>query len=754
MRMYKKKNESTAFLNLILPYACVLLIPMLVWLLSNAYVVNTNEKKVISLVSSNVENSIGVVDSNLDQIENLVLRISQNSAFDDFYEKDELLYSEKMNLQSILSSYHIENGLINDVFMYSRKTDMIINLSSVFLEPEEYYKFSGGFESQEARRWAQASKEGTWDVGYSAEVEHKNSANSIGGILPYIRTMPIEYPSKKEGAIGVLINKTKLLESFDDLLNAGEGEIYVYNGKGEPVMSKGEKYKEMSYEKHSENGYKRVKSDGEKLHKFTYRSPKNQWQYNIFIKSSYVLHDMVLVNNVLNIVNILTFILGMFLCIYFTYGRNKSYQNIMRTLGIKNEDFSFKRIKSNEFDFLTPYLGDLLDENKKIKESMEKLSLADKHKFFHLLLTGTQTSEETARKLSEEYKVYFGGSKFTVLVLKTTAMYNIDGINNKNIFLEQVLSEYISEDFYLYIADAKTTVAIINTDMDDAEFCIMLRNKMIKMNLEVFYRYRSKFVIGIGGMTDKLSKIHNSYDEALEVVFYNKLTDSKNILFHSELPKEQFMYYYPIELENRFIKAVSSAKAEEALKVVDIIYDSNFKGRTLTAERIVELFGEISSSLNKIRHMYFSDEERIDYHLSDFTIKSFFEYVKDFIFSACENMKVFDEGAYNARFKEMLEYINENYSNNELSLTSLAEHFKISDITHISKSFKKFMNENFSSYLERIRMDKACEMLMGNMQVKEVSEKVGYLSDVSFRRAFKKRMGLSPSDYIKDMQRK
>ena len=64
------------------------------------------------------------------------------------------------------------------------------------------------------------------------------------------------------------------------------------------------------------------------------------------------------------------------------------------------------------------------------------------------------------------------------------------------------------------------------------------------------------------------------------------------------------------------------------------------------------------------------------------------------------------------------------------------------------------MNENFSSYLERIRMDKACEMLMGNMQVKEVSEKVGYLSDVSFRRAFKKRMGLSPSDYIKDMQRK
>ena len=34
-------------------------------------------------------------------------------------------------------------------------------------------------------------------------------------------------------------------------------------------------------------------------------------------------------------------------------------------------------------------------------------------------------------------------------------------------------------------------------------------------------------------------------------------------------------------------------------------------------------------------------------------------------------------------------------------------------------------------------------------QVKEVSDKTGYLSDVSFRRAFKKKLGISPSDYVK-----
>ena len=85
------------------------------------------------------------------------------------------------------------------------------------------------------------------------------------------------------------------------------------------------------------------------------------------------------------------------------------------------------------------------------------------------------------------------------------------------------------------------------------------------------------------------------------------------------------MYYYPIELENRFIKAISCSKIDEALKVIDIIFENNFVNRTLTAERIEELFGEISSSLNKIKLIYFSDEERIDYRVSDLTIKSFFE---------------------------------------------------------------------------------------------------------------------------------
>ncbi|MGN1059527.1 MAG: helix-turn-helix domain-containing protein, partial [Clostridia bacterium] len=279
-------------------------------------------------------------------------------------------------------------------------------------------------------------------------------------------------------------------------------------------------------------------------------------------------------------------------------------------------------------------------------------------------------------------------------------------------------------------------------------FCRSLKNQLVNMNLEVFHRYRMEVLMGAGRAADSLCGIAESYAQALEVVSYNRMTGSTDKLFYEELPQEQNMYYYPIELENSLITAISGGKAVEASKILNTIYEENFVRRSLSGARISELIGEVYSSLNKVRQTYFKDEERMSYRLSDFTIRGFFEYARDFVFAACENMKVYEENAHNAQFKKMLEYINENYSRNDLSRDTLASAFGLTDITYISKMFKRFMNENFSSYLERIRIEKACDLLDSHRPVKEVAEAVGYLSDISFRRAFKKRMGMSPSEYI------
>ena len=65
------------------------------------------------------------------------------------------------------------------------------------------------------------------------------------------------------------------------------------------------------------------------------------------------------------------------------------------------------------------------------------------------------------------------------------------------------------------------------------------------------------------------------------------------------------------------------------------------------------------------------------------------------------------------------------------------------------RDFKKMYGVSFSSYLEVLRMRYAQEKLKDGQAVQDVAAAVGYGSDYSFRRAFKRVVGVTPSDYQK-----
>lgn len=742
-----KHANANIFINLILPYTCVLLVPVLIWTLSNLYVMKNNEKKMIDLVRSNLENSVNMADANLSQIEDVIWRISQNSAFRDFYEKSDLSFAEITNYQQIVSSYFIENGLVSDLYLYSAASGFLIDQKGFYRSIQDFVTVYHPVNSKTALEREQDFMNRLWLNGYDAQTEFSGERASILA-LPYTRTIPVEHPTRREGSVAALVNVENLLSSFDSLLDSGGGEMHVLTKGGDVIMSRGENCLDEAL-KSQESGaqYKKVRAGGRDIYQFTMISPKNSWRYHVFIDRDFIIRDMAMVNHILSAVNILAFVLGCLLCVYFTYGRNKSYLRIMHMLGIEKKTLPISSLRTNEFEFWKPYIGNLLDENRRIKENMDKLGEQSDYKVLHLLLFGGVGDEKAARSLVMDSGLKLDGKYFMVLALRSKAVYNIEGESNKNIFISHALEEFLDGQFYIYIADAKTMTVLLNFDTEPELFRQQLKKRLVNMNLEVFHRYRMEVQMGIGETADSLCGIENSYSQALEVVSYCHLTDSKDKLFYGELPQEQIMYFYPIEMENALFSAISCGKSVEAIKILNTIYEENFSKRSLSAARVSELIGEIYSSLAKMRHTYFKDEEFADYRLSDFTIKSFFEYARDFVFATCENMKVFEENAHNAQFKQMLEYINKNYGNCGLSRDSLAEAFGLTDNTYISKMFKKFMNENFSTYLERIRMEKACDLLSKRQPVKDVAEAVGYLSDISFRRAFKKRMGMSPSEY-------
>ena len=96
---------------------------------------------------------------------------------------------------------------------------------------------------------------------------------------------------------------------------------------------------------------------------------------------------------------------------------------------------------------------------------------------------------------------------------------------------------------------------------------------------------------------------------------------------------------------------------------------------------------------------------------------------------------------------KIVEYVDESYSEYNMSLNLLADKFGLS-VPYLSKIFKAYTKKTFTDYLIEIRIKKASEMLTStNKKVNEISEEVGYPNPSSFIRIFKKYHYMTPIDY-------
>lgn len=92
-------------------------------------------------------------------------------------------------------------------------------------------------------------------------------------------------------------------------------------------------------------------------------------------------------------------------------------------------------------------------------------------------------------------------------------------------------------------------------------------------------------------------------------------------------------------------------------------------------------------------------------------------------------------------------YLQHNYMMYDISLDSVSAMLKL-NASYFSSLFKRTFGVNFLDYLTQLRMDAARELLRDPLRsTAEVAGMVGYESANYFTRAFKKNVGMTPTDY-------
>lgn len=107
--------------------------------------------------------------------------------------------------------------------------------------------------------------------------------------------------------------------------------------------------------------------------------------------------------------------------------------------------------------------------------------------------------------------------------------------------------------------------------------------------------------------------------------------------------------------------------------------------------------------------------------------------------------------AYTARINKVIDYIETNIAEGDLSLKRLSSIAGFSQF-HFHRIFAAMMGETLNHFIQRVRIEKAAMMLTANPKknMTEIAFDCGYSGSAQFSRSFRENFGLTPTQWRKD----
>lgn len=410
--------------------------------------------------------------------------------------------------------------------------------------------------------------------------------------------------------------------------------------------------------------------------------------------------------------------------------------------------FSHKNV--NAFIELEQDLFSSMEVRNQLVEVMNHQKPIICHSYIRQLLTGTVTSEDEASYILKYMELdTLPSPRFNVLY---AVAYNnfessanvTDNTQSTDSIILDALHKFFGQNIYYYIPTNRTYAVLLPFPAnDEGTFVINTQDTVRKMHEYLLETYDIWLYAGIGKNTNSLMNVWESYQQAMEAVNYT----TKNYIFlpYEVIKKESNVFYYPPELSTKMIHFITTGNKAQVMELFNLIHEENIEERSLSINLIRFLLSDIRNTLLKAR---FALPETID----EETIKSLDErFNEPLTFQLCEALALtlctfFGSKDENEALSTTIEkYIIANYHDPSLCLNKISDEFQISE-SYFSHMFKDKTGVNFSTYLENLRMAEAVRLIKEtDISLNELYLAVGYNNPNSFRRAFKKIYGVTPS---------
>ncbi|MEG0353264.1 MAG: response regulator transcription factor [Cellulosilyticaceae bacterium] len=296
-------------------------------------------------------------------------------------------------------------------------------------------------------------------------------------------------------------------------------------------------------------------------------------------------------------------------------------------------------------------------------------------------------------------------------------------------------------------------VVIATAGEIDNQNTILQTLEEIRIRVEKYLS--TTITIGVGTVCTDKSLLYKSYLSAVSAFEYSVLINNNRVIYIGDIePNNQVDILLEEKDERSLFAAIKVGHEAEISQIIEKLL-SKIDGSKVSLKNYQLYIIEILSSILKLTRMMeielssvLSNEDNFLMAISGFKTK---EEIKKWLGDLANNLSrqlsSQRDNSKNDLIEKAKEYIQDYYAEEELNEDKLCQYLHIST-NYFSTLFKKEVKSTFTSYLTRVRIEKAKELLR-HTQMKnfKIGQRVGYGEPHYFSYVFKKTTGISPTEY-------
>jgi two-component system, response regulator YesN len=740
MNKLKKIYLNNLIVQFLLSYTIVLILPLIILVCGFKAAFNVTEQDISESNITMINHSKSLLDIQCKAMESKALQISQNGRICDLTEKKKIDSSFMEEASSAIDEYYNLMryqgvNIVEDSYVYMNNSDYVIYQNALYKSDDfqNSIKNRNNLSLKDLKAICTNDKDG---VPYYINIK---------GNLQYIKPFTTEVNGDVVGVIVFNINESELKKVLNFHEKSNERSVFIYNNDKKLIwLEDFGKYREKINDIDlPEEGL--INDKG--LFVITSKSNVTDWSFIVVIPEKVAMAKL---NKLTILVIALVFFalaLGIGLALYMSIIKGKP---INEMFNIYIEDNNIPR----NFKNLGGIVSKIVQNNQALLEEIELDKPMLKHEFLTKLVKGDFVNDKELNILAQKVGIEINCSKFRVVSFRlflNNDLYDVDSQTLEEVqvlfhLIQKHIMERAKETVWFYERDYLTTLAIFHINEDDqADNIKMLVEEVHKLMLK---EYSVDSAWGISCICKNILDIWRACEEAkVANLNYEKQRVTK---YSKELDDKDEMYY-PELFQEKIINSMRAGDISNIDSLIDILYKENFNTRNIGEDVMLELHNRImlTISSNFVLSDVVEDEiNKINEIIKEHNINkdTYFKQLKSICHYLCKEMQKKKTCTQNKLIQKIVSYINEEYINSNLGLALIASKFNISE-GYVSTIFKGNMGVNFADYVETVRIDSACNLLENsNDTINTISEKVGYNSVQSFRRAFKKVKGISPKE--------